>query len=340
MSQQPETPQPPYQQPQPFYPQQPPVVPQQPCPQQPVQAPYSQPQPYPQPLQQQPQPYPQQQPAKKGWGAGKIVALVLSILFVVGLATCGIGYAAYTSHQRAVENERKAAAAAAEKARLAEIDRNVEVFKDDMTEFLGRTPTSQQRGLNVNATGEVGDFEAFFNKQLRDYLAAVGKHDSAAVTYQNSAASLSAIAKDSSLATAKSNLATARKSSADFYAAARVFFDKKTFADQLKDSTLPATAKSAVLDTAAQYTTRFDAALTQAQKDENASLDAHKKLLDLLAAHRGSWKVKGHSLEWYSRSYFNQAEKFSSAQVKSLEKALDALWVAGGVKMSRTSLIS
>ncbi|MCL2882205.1 MAG: hypothetical protein FWF45_04860 [Coriobacteriia bacterium] len=321
MPQQPETPQP--QQPAATQPQSP--------------APAPAPVVVPQPQQAQPQP-----PKQSKWSAGKIVALVLGICLVLGLIGSGIGYAAYASHQRTLENERKAAAAAAEKARLAEIDRNVTIFKADMQEFLDREPTTQgQHGLRVNATGDVGDLEEYFNVQLQSYyFEALNTHDSAMIAFHNKAASLSTIAADPSLATSRKDLATIKESSTEFYASVTGLFDQEAFEKFLSGRNLPETTKATLLNTIALYTRRYDAAVTQAQKDESSSLAAHQKLLDLLAAHKSSWKVKGRTLEWYSRPFYNQAEQLSTDQVKSLEKALDALWAVGGIKTMRSGLAS
>ena len=300
------------------------------------QPPQAQPQPQ-QPLApQQPLSAPQP-PGRKRMGAGKIVALVISICLVLGLAVCGVGYVVYTNHQKTLENERKAA----EKARLAKIDRNVELFRSDMKAFMDRAPSStQQQGINISATDEVGVFEAFFNSQLQDYLKALNDHDSTVVSYHNRAASLSDIVADTSLATSRNNLAAVRKSSDDFYTSARSFFNKQAFEDQLSYTTLPTAAKNKLLDIVAQYTTRFDAALTQAQKTENSTWDAHQQFLDLMAAHPTSWRAKGRIIEWNSRAYYNQATQLSADQAKLLKESLDTLWTVGGIKLMRSGLTS
>ncbi|MCL2331986.1 MAG: hypothetical protein FWC54_00660 [Actinomycetia bacterium] len=275
------------------------------------------------------------QPRRSKWSAGKIVALVLGICALLALITAGIGYAAWTARQRELEAQRQAA----EKARLAAIARNVELFRGDMKEFLERKPTTEKQGLTISATGEVGAFEMFFNSQLQDYLKATGDHDSDAVSFFNTQASLSSIASDNdSLSGSRAALAAMQKRSAEFYDANKGLFDQKIFEDQLETSTLPTDTKDELVQIALQYTTRFTAALAQAQQAEDNAWKLNGDLYDLLVAKHGSWKVSGSSLEWYSESGYNQSKQLSADQSSALEKALDTLWNVAAIKMLRSGL--
>ncbi len=291
-----------------------------------------------QPLPQPPLPQP---PQRSKWSAGKIVALVLSLCLVFMLAAGAVGYVAWSSHQKTLERERIATEKAAEAARLAEIKRNVELFRGDMQKFLDSPASSDTQGMKMSASGAVGNFEVFLNKQMTTYATALQDHDDALVSYHNTKISSSYLAGDDrNLSKSNAELAAIRSSSAEFYDTVGDLFSEQSLRDGLKTSDIPKATQDEMVTIALQFSTRYDAKLKEGQQTENSAWDAHQKFFDLLKAQYGNWKVSGSSVTWYNRSGYDQFNQLNADQLTLLQKALDTLWSAVNIKATRSVLAS
>ena len=265
----------------------------------------------------------------------KIVLIIVGVVLVMALATCGIGFGLHTFYQNAAEQAR----IEEEQEKLAALEADIELLRGAVRNYIEQEPSTSPIGIYVGsyvqdadgayggAGEEIASFAGFLDLTISYYTNALNTYIEEDVQFARKALSNTRIAADDKNLSGMRTLLAGREQAVDaFYQNAGEVFDQEVFEEQLARMDVPDAAREELLSISLELAAYFRGELAHVRSEENSVQNAYAAYYDFLTGNRGKWEIKNDRMYLDTQSLVDKSHELSDYVSDESHRVYILLW--------------